>query len=200
MSKHQRGCRQHLTSFHLDPAKNRPQFLDQYRTEDHESAARTPKECARCIVDPKVGNRCFRLKPDMERCVHCALQNGSCLPVRSCTVHTPSHVLRRHRFQNAIGVGANEVMRAKKVARRTRKPRDITKASRLAILLSKRLKSSNKIAKKESAHPAILDELRYIGLQLRLMNLLGCSSVCFFFERLGFGANRCPNRDPFYPR
>lgn len=52
------------------------------------SPPHAPKECARCIVDPKIGNRCFRLKPVIERCKHCAAQNGSCLPVRSCTPHT----------------------------------------------------------------------------------------------------------------
>lgn len=68
-------------------------------------------------------------------------------------------------------------MKAKKIARRSGKRRDIVRASRMAIQLAKRLKSSNNIAKKESEHPAILDELKYIGRQLRLMNLFSCAAV-----------------------
>lgn len=79
-------------------------------------------------------------------------------------------------------------MRAKKVARRSRKRRDIVKASRMAIQLAKRLRSSNNIAKKESAHHTMLDEMRYVGCQLRLSNLLSCASVSHY-PRRRCGAN-----------
>lgn len=74
---------------------------------------------------------------------------------------------------------ANEVIRLKAVARASQQRDDIKIASKAAIRLWKHFATSNSVSRKEGeASGTIVDELRAIGAQLRLLNQMVCVQVC----------------------
>lgn len=54
----------------------------------------------------------------------------------------------------------------------------------MALQLAKRLKASNNIVKKEFGDPTLLNEMDYVGCQLRFLNIFACALIYHFLTHL----------------